>query len=57
MATKRPGRRRRQYTLRMEQDLREAIDREAARERRPIANLIRNALRDRFCAQSAAARS
>lgn len=42
-------RRNRQFTLRVEPDLRAAIETAATVERRPIANLIRNALRDRFC--------
>ena len=48
MAKDKPKRRTRQYTLRIDEDLFEAIDRKAACERRTLASMINVALFDRF---------
>ena len=54
-AKKRP-RKSRRLMLRIDDDLGEAIQLRAERERRPIPNLIRNALRDVFLPRHAASR-
>ena len=45
------GRLQQMLTLRIEDDLREAIETAATVERRPVANLLRLVLRERFCAR------